>query len=86
MGIFEALEKAHNAICKACAPHDTVKETKKYMPLNFYDNNEFNPSESILVWDETIDKWYKDSPLFRITELEVGKTYRCLKRYDDEEE
>jgi hypothetical protein len=75
IGIFETLEKAHNAICKECAPNSPLRQTKKYMPLHRYEDDN-TKSEYYLIWDETDGDWYKDAPMISISQLKLGKTYK----------
>ena len=72
-GIFETLDQAHIAACKASEPDSAVKEVKKYMPLHRYDGNE--GSEFYLIWDETVGDWHKDEAALIITKMEVGKIH-----------
>ena len=78
-GAFTSLNAAYNAACKLAEPDQTLRETKKEMPLHHY--NDKGKKEFYLMWDESDGDWYKDAPLVRITKLKLGKVYTDYDKY-----
>ena len=87
LGVFPSLNAAHNTACKLAEPDDRVNETKKYMSLDYNDHRDRKGKEFYEIWDESVLGWYEDPPLFRITKLKIGKTYKDYDpKYETEEE
>ena len=71
LGIFNTLKQAHHAVCEVCEPDSHVKETKQYMSLHRYEDNS-TQSDYYLIWDETDGNWYRDEPIFSISQFKLG--------------
>ena len=66
-GKYATKREAHNAVCLAYEPESPINETRKYMPLHYYEANA-DRGPIYLIWDETVLGWHNDSPLFCISE------------------
>ena len=78
-GVFPSLNSAYNAACKLSEPDQTLRETKRQMPLHYRDNRDVKGKEYYEIWDESVLGWYEDPPLFSITKLKLGKVYKDYK-------
>lgn len=74
-GIYENLNQAHCAACKMIEPDSDFDEVKEIMPLYSYEDSE-NGKPYYYIWDEAIAKYSWDEPVFHISEIELGKSYK----------